>query len=322
MEKIKVGMIGCGGHSGANICPALSPAGLELIAVCDKVWATAEARAKQYNIKKFYTDYREMCDSEEIDAVLVVIGPEAHYELAIPLVQRGYHVWIEKPCSATAAQAEEMVQAAEEAGRMIQVGFNYRYTVGIQKAMSLIQNGQFARPGMIEVHWWLGDYDIMLLLHHYMVHAVDLVRYVAGTEITMTDAEHCQRDERHYYIATFRDSDGDLIIMDFASGMPFGGHWSRVDWHSADGILSVDDFTRVTHFRRYRDKPATFYDGDHIWRTESMFTKNPFVKAWGYVDELILFREAVQGLRKPEVTIQEAAWGMHLCEKLVSMAKN
>lgn len=320
MANIKVGFIGCGGHSGNNIYPSLRPAGLELVAVCDKDPSAAEKRAAEYNLKTFYTNYREMCDTEKMDAVLVVIGPEAHYEYAIALVEQGYHVWTEKPCAATATQADEMVQAAEETERIIQIGFNYRYTMGIQKALSLIQSGRCAQPGTVTVHWWLGCSDLIGFWHHYMVHAVDLLRYVAGAHLTLTHAEYRRRDDINYYIATFRTADGDCALLDLSSSMPLQGHWAQVDWNSSDGILSVVDFTKVNHYMT-RSGTQDPYDGDHIWRTESMFTKNPFIQTWGYMPELVLFREAVQTLRNPEATIREAAWGMHVCEELVALAK-
>lgn len=318
-ENIRVGFIGCGSHSGENIYPALRPAGLELAAVCDINSQAAKDRAAEYNLGNFYTDFRDMCRAEDLDAVLVAVGPEVHYKCAMALVQAGHHVWTEKPCSVTAAQADEMVNAGQRNGKIIQTGFNYRYTIGIQKAVSLIRSGRFARPGSVRVHWWLGDPDPVHFWHHYMVHAVDLLLYLAGADLAMTHAEHQVRDGRDYYLATFRTPDNDLVLLDLSNGMPIEGHWARVEWHSADGILSVDDFTLVNHYQAHGTEQDSPYHGDHIWRTESMFKKSPFIRAWGYVPELILFREAVRGVRKPEATIAEAAWGMHVCERLLAM---
>jgi predicted dehydrogenase len=255
-----------------------------------------------------------------MDAVLVTVGPQVHYEYAIALVESGYHVWTEKPCSATPAQADEMVEAAQRTGKIIQTGFNYRYTMGIRKALSLVQSGRFATPGLVTVHWWLGHPEPDHFWHHYMVHAVDLLGYLAGAGVALTHAEHRSRDGRHVSVASFRTPDGDLALLDLSHGMPIDGHWAKVDWHSADGVLSVTDFTRVDHYRAHSPERDAPYDGDHIWRTESMFKKSPFIHAWGYLPELVSFREAVQGAREPEATIEEAAWGMHVCKNLLDLA--
>jgi len=326
MDAVRVGFIGCGKHSGARLYPSLRSAGLELVAVCDVDAAKATARAAEYNLKAFYTDYNEMCRSENMHAVLVSIGPQPHYELALALLAKGYHVWTEKPCSATAAQADEIAQAAEKAGRLVQTGFNYRYTLGIQKAKSMIESGRFATPSLVAVRWWLGVPNPVEFWHHYMVHAVDLLYYISGGGLSgIRHAEHVARDGFDYYLAVFRGANDCIATLELSANMAIQGHWSRVDWMSRDGMLSVRDFSEVTHYQtalwgRYARPDLPAYDGDRIWRTEPLIAKGPFVDVWGYVTELTRFREAIQGKRAPEATIKESAWGMHVCEELLKVA--
>ncbi|HEY3079084.1 MAG TPA: Gfo/Idh/MocA family oxidoreductase [Chloroflexota bacterium] len=323
MDTIRVGFVGCGSHSGTRLYPALRRAGLQLVAVCDLDADRARSRATEYGLSAYYTDHRAMCASEQIDAVLVAVGPQAHYELALDLVGRGYHVWTEKPCAHTAAQADEVARAAAAAGRLVQTGFNYRYTFGIQRARRLIHEGRIGRPAITAVRWWLGVPDLLEFMHHYVVHAVDLIRYLAPGDLTDMDVRHARRGVNDFFVVTFRDGQGGIATLEATSNMTIEGHWSRVDWIADDGMLSVRDFTEVALYRggawgRYLPADQAPFDGDRIWRTEPLFTKGDFVEAWGYVGELDRFRRAVRGEIEPECTIGDAAWGLHVCERMTA----
>ena len=155
-KRVRVGFVGCGRHGGERIYPSLELAGIDLVATCDLDRERAERYARRFGAESVYTDYRAMCDAEDLEAVLVVTGPQGHFEVGRELVAMGYPVWMEKPPAPTAGQAEELAAAAAEAGVHVQVGFNYRYSAGVRRARSLIDGGQFAPPRMVSVRWWLG----------------------------------------------------------------------------------------------------------------------------------------------------------------------
>ena len=122
-------------------------------------------------------------------------------------------------------------------------------------------------------------------------------------------------------LAAFRGKDGCIAALELGTQMPGPGHWSRVELHSKDGLISIRDFTEVSFHEaapwgdqlKLGDKP---WDGDRIWRTEPLFMRDSVEQAWGYIPELIRFREAVQGKRNPEATIHEATWGMQVMDQL------
>ena len=74
MEKLRIGIIGCGGIANGKHMPALKKLGdVEMVAFCDIVKERAEAAAKYYGTEdaKVYTDYRELCEQKDIDVVHV-----------------------------------------------------------------------------------------------------------------------------------------------------------------------------------------------------------------------------------------------------------
>ena len=331
-ENIKVGFIGCGRHSGLRLYPGMEEAGLDLIAVCDADPIKAQQRATRYAVPNVYSDWQAMCDNQSLDAVLAVTGPAGHYELGTQLLERGYHLFTEKPCSVTSDQADHLVQCAEASGKHMQIGFNYRYTMGVQRAVSMIENQQFADPAVISVRWWLGEPDTQRFMQHYVCHGLDLLHYVTPGGLTHLDPqkdlhiEYVHRDNFDWYVVTMRSVSGAIVVLELGPQMSGEGHYCRIDFTSVDGLLSVHDFTQVSHYETapwgdLRTPDSKVYDGDRIWRTEPLLTRGSIWQTFGYAEELRRFRQAVQGTRKPEATVAEAAWGMHVMDHLVDQAK-
>jgi predicted dehydrogenase len=324
MNPLNIGFVGCGRWSGKRIYPSLGEAGLALVAVCGRDKEKTEARARAYGIEQIFSDPVRMCRETEFDAVLVVAGPRGHYDVARALIPLGIPIWMEKPCAENADQAGELSAMAQEAGVHVQVGFNYRYTAGILKARELMANGTVAPPATISVRWWLGEPDTGRFLLHYACHAVDLLHaLVPGGLVNNLDMhiDHHRQDGYDWYLVTFRGKDGCIAVLELGARMCASGHWSRVDLMSNDGLLSIRDFTEVIHHATapWGDmlKPGDrTWDGDRVWRTEPLFGHASIEQSWGYVPELVRFRETVQGLADPEATLHEAAWGMQVLERL------
>ena len=272
-----------------------------------------------------------MCSEHQLDAVLVVTGPQGHYELGKQLLEQGLHVFTEKPASATTAQAEELVQVAQATGRHMQIGFNYRYSMGVERAMKMIEAGRFATPATVSVRWYLGEPDTRRFMQHYVCHALDLLHYVTPGGLTHLDPErelhmeYHRQDNFDWYVLTMRSQQNSIAVLELGAHMSGEGHHARIDFMSGDGLLSVDDFTQVTHYETapwgdLRKEGSKTYDGDRVWRTEPLLMRGSIWHTYGYVNELTRFREAIQGLRTPEATVAEAAWGMHVMDRLAKQA--
>ena len=107
-DKIKVGIIGCGGIANGKHLPALShqKSRVDIIAFCDLILERAEKAAKEYGTPdaKVYTDYKELLKDERIDVVHVLTPNVAHCELTVAALEAGKHVMCEKPMAAPPMQ--------------------------------------------------------------------------------------------------------------------------------------------------------------------------------------------------------------------------
>ena len=130
-EDLRVAVIGAGTQGRVLMQNCLKIPGVRFVAVCD-IWRYsrryAERRLKAYKQEvNVYEDYREMLDKEkDLDAVLVATPDWMHAEHAIACLKAGKHVYCEKEMSNTVEKARQMVLAARETGKLLQIGHQRR----------------------------------------------------------------------------------------------------------------------------------------------------------------------------------------------------
>jgi predicted dehydrogenase len=145
MAKIRIGIIGTGNISHSHMDGYRQLGQVEVVAACDINRDRVKAYAKQYGIPHVFTDYNEMLEMKDIDAVSVCTWNNVHAAASIAALRAGKHVLCEKPLSMTVAEAEAIGQEAEKANRLLMVGFVMRFE---QKAMLLhdwIKAGHFGQ---------------------------------------------------------------------------------------------------------------------------------------------------------------------------------
>ncbi len=120
----KVGIIGAGWMALYHV-EGFKQAGATVVAVCDMNEEAAKAASEKYGIPNVFTDVGEMLASD-IDAVSIIVPNKFHAPLSIQCLEAGKHVFCEKPPALNAAQVEEMISAAEKAGKKLMFNFNNR----------------------------------------------------------------------------------------------------------------------------------------------------------------------------------------------------
>ena len=157
---IKIAIIGTGGMAGSHAEHLQKIRGVKITACADMDICRAEAFAKKFGIKKFYGDYKEMLDKEQLDGVTNVTSDRAHYPVAMEILQRKINLLSEKPLAETLAQAVEMRDLAIKSGVINMVNFSYRNSCGLQKAAEVIRNGKIGRVLHVEASYmqsWLAS---------------------------------------------------------------------------------------------------------------------------------------------------------------------
>ena len=119
MSQIRIAFIGCGGMSSQlQRCIPMIPE-CNFIATCDLVEERAQSNARKFRALRHYTNYDEMLSNEELNAVAVVGRPEdkLHRDIGIECLERGYHIYIEKPPATTIEGAKLLVDTSVRTGK-------------------------------------------------------------------------------------------------------------------------------------------------------------------------------------------------------------
>jgi predicted dehydrogenase len=151
---------------------------------------------------RYYTDYRQMLDTEKLDGVVVALPNDLHAQATIECLGRGLPVLVEKPVAATLAEADRIVAATETSGVPVLVGHHRRFSPFCVRARQALVGGELGDLIGASVMWTMlkpKDYfDAKwrtlratgggpLLIN--TIHNIDDLRYITGREVTRIYAE-------------------------------------------------------------------------------------------------------------------------------------
>ncbi len=130
MDKVKVGIIGCGGIANGKHMPSLAKVKeCEMVAFCDIIVEKAEEAAKKYGVEgaKVYADYKELLEDKSIDVVHVCTPNRSHSFITVDALEAGKHVMCEKPMAINTVEAQKMLDAAKRTGKKLTIGYQNRH---------------------------------------------------------------------------------------------------------------------------------------------------------------------------------------------------
>src|ERR1041385_6983757 len=150
-EKLNIAAIGAGGRAAEDIAGCATE---NIVAFADPDSARAEHTFKKYESVPKYTDFRKMLDKEarKIDAVIIAIPDHMHATAALWAMERGKHVYVEKPLTRTVAEARMLTEAAAKYKVATQMGNQGYSNEGTRIAAEIIWSGEIGN--VTEVHAW------------------------------------------------------------------------------------------------------------------------------------------------------------------------
>ena len=183
MRKLRMAVIGAGRLGGFHAQKLLGRDGVELVAVVDTSAARAGALAAQCSTQAL-GGFRPLLG--QIDAAVIATTTETHHTIALEFLNWGTHLLVEKPLCSTAAQAEELIQAAKRNGAVLQVGHVERFNPALAPALAVCDRPKYVeavRSGPFSFRSL--DTGVVLDL---MVHDLDLVLSMARSRVRKVEA--------------------------------------------------------------------------------------------------------------------------------------
>lgn len=154
MEPVSLGIVGTGAFTRGSHLPVIgSLRGIRVLALCDTDPAALRQAADLAGSPvKICSDYRDLVTMPDLDAVLVAAPTNLHAATAIAAFDAGKHVFCEKPLAPRPHDLEPLLTAWRASGRLLQVGYVYRYAPIFRRMRAWIERGDLGRPLMMWAH--------------------------------------------------------------------------------------------------------------------------------------------------------------------------
>ncbi len=191
-SPLSLGLIGPRGF-GAFCTGAYHDAGVARVAAfAGRDPAVLAIAAAQYGVPQTYLNWRKMLSDPAVEAVHIVTPPDKHAEMAIAALRAGKHVFVEKPLATSNADADAILAAATEAGKVVGVNFVMRYDPLYQAVQTVAQNGWLGAltyigfenyasdEGLGDDHWFWDMAASGGIFVEHGVHFFDIIGAIAG----------------------------------------------------------------------------------------------------------------------------------------------
>jgi scyllo-inositol 2-dehydrogenase (NADP+) len=185
-------MVGLGKMGLSHLSILRAHPGLELVAGCDSTAYLTDVLTK-YAALKCYDDFDRMLQSEQLDALVVATPSKMHAAMVEKALNKGLHVFCEKPFVLDVEDGERLVALAESKGLVNQVGYHYRFVGAFQEAARVVKSGALGQVHHVRVEaygpvvlrpkggtWRSTKSEGGGALYDYACHAIDLVNFVVG----------------------------------------------------------------------------------------------------------------------------------------------
>jgi predicted dehydrogenase len=151
---LRVAIVGCGKIADAHASQIRRVRGCEIVAVCDRELLMARQLAERFDVSGAFDDVSDMLRKASPDVVHITTPPPSHFELAKYALEHGCHVYVEKPFTLRATQADRLVKLATEGKRQLTVGHDDQFTHVARRMRALIRSGYLGGPPVhMESHY-------------------------------------------------------------------------------------------------------------------------------------------------------------------------
>jgi len=323
MSTVRWGILSTARHGEKTMIPAFRQArDTEVVAIASRDAQRARAYAQQHNIPVSYGSYEALLDDPDIDAIYIPLPNNMHKEWAIKAAQAGKHVLCEKPIALNAAEAEEMVAAFAEAGRVLAETFQWRHHPQAHAVRELIEDGTIGEVRFIDAGFSFliaREADIRLdpalgggSLYDVGCYPVSLARFMVQDEpLAVTAQAHwTDRGVDDRMVATLEFPNGVLAHINCGFSLPLRRYYEVV------GSLGSLYANRAYNPLGERSSEIVRYGDDRM-----MIETVQLDPANSYALMVEDFNRAVTGEAPPRFPAEDAVKNMRVIDALYRSAR-
>ena len=272
----------------------------------------------------YFDNINNLIDS--VDVVDIVTPTLSHYDCAKKAMQKGKHVFIEKPITNTLEEAEELLRLEREYGVKGQVGHVERFNPAFFAVKNSIQN-----PMFIETHR-LAEFnprgtDVPVVLD-LMIHDIDAILSVVDSEVEKINASGVSVISKSPDIANARIEFKNGCVANLTSSRISLKNMRKSRFFQKDAYISVDFLEKKVEVVKMKDAPEQPGEFDMILQNaegekKQIYFENPDIEANNAIlDELETFADAINNNTVPVVTLEQGTKALKVALQIIESFKN
>ena len=153
MKNIKWGLIGCGDIAQKRVAPALRDLkNCRLVAVSRKQSDLAEEFAHEFGASRWYTDWQDLVQDPEIDAVYIATPVYLHKEMTILAAEYGKHVLCEKPMAINVRECKEMIRACKQNNVQLGIAYYRHFYPVMNRIKEILKSEEIGKPVYVTIN--------------------------------------------------------------------------------------------------------------------------------------------------------------------------
>ena len=311
MVPVKVGVIGIGnmGWHHARVLSLLRDA--DLVGVADPDPDRGQLATEQFGCR-WFDDYRTML--AEVEAVCIAVPTLLHHPVGLACLEAGLHVLIEKPIAASQDEATSLIDAANRAGRLLQVGHIERFNPAFRELTKVVANeevvvleGRRHSPHSDRAN----DVSVVLDL---MIHDIDLVLELAQAPVVRLAAAGGRSSDGpiDYVNATLGFENG--VVASLTASKMSHRKIRSLSAHCRSSLVETDFLNHTLHIHR---RAHEWYSADHgelLYRNDGFIEEVSTTSIEPLYAELEHFLQCVRGRETPAVDGLQASRALKLAD--------
>jgi predicted dehydrogenase/threonine dehydrogenase-like Zn-dependent dehydrogenase len=258
-SKGTIGIIGAGNFTNGTVLPALKKIKANVKYISSASGLSATTLAKRYGIASVTTNYRDILQDDDVDAVMITTRHNSHASMTIEALNAGKHVFVEKPLALTIEELKAIETAYAASGKTITVGFNRRFSPFIIDAKQQIGFSDTPihviatmNAGFIPANSWVHDMRVGGgRIIGEGCHLIDLIAYLTGSMVervvmnAMGPNPSNNTDNASILLQYKNGSTG--VINYFANGSKAYSK-ERVEIYSQNRTIVIDNFRKSSYY--------------------------------------------------------------------------
>ena len=314
---IKVGVIGAG-HLGKIHLNILNNSDFELIGFHD----TDVFNSEKLSQEKGYSFFKELhLLIEKIDAAVIVSPTTTHFEIAKECINKGKHIFVEKPLTKDSNEARIIETMAKEKGIIGQVGFVERYNEAFISCREFIKN-----PKFIESHR-LSDFnprgtDVSVIMD-LMIHDIDIILSINKSNVKNIDASGVSIISSTPDIANARIEFENGCIANLTSSRISLKKMRKTRIFQEDAYISINFLEKEFQVVKIRDKhkgeaESSLIVKNNLGEEKVIFFENPKVQSINSIEaELNDFYESIKFKSDSKVSLNDGIKALEVAEEIM-----